>query len=157
MKRVSMMVFAVAGLSSCAGGDEGQTKQAAISAAAPAATVETNAMSSVCPVIDSRAWSAWLDTMPSLEPGPRLNIYGEVDLPTPGYKVEWREGPADRANPPGQRMTLVLTPPAGVVAQVVTPTPVKFQAKATYPAYRAIFVICGGKPLAEITDIPTVS
>jgi hypothetical protein len=157
MKKVPMMLFAAAGLCGCAGGDDAQTKQTAMNAAAPAATEEASAMSNDCPVIDSRGWSAWLDTMPSLEPGPRLHIYGEVDLPTPGYTVEWREGPADRANPPGQRMTLILTPPDGMVAQVVTPTPVKYQAKATYPAYRAIYVICGGKPLAEINDVPTVS
>lgn len=156
MKHVSIMVFAAAGLCACNAGDEGPIKQAAVSAE-PAVEQEASAMNSDCPVIDSRDWSAWLDTMPSLEPGPRLNIYGEVDLPTPGYTVEWQEGPADRANPPGQRMKLILTPPGGIVAQVVTPTPVKYQAKATYPAYREIIILCGGEALATITDIPTVS
>ncbi len=156
MKRLAQMMAASA-LAACAGGDNAQTKAAAAAIAETGAGEEAEAMSGKCPVIDSRTWSAWLDTMPSLEAGARLNIYGEVDLPTPGYSVEWREGAADRANPPGQRFTLVLTPPTGIVAQVVTPTPVKYQAKATYPAYRVIVVLCEGEKLAEITEIPTVS
>jgi hypothetical protein len=114
-----------------------------------------------CPVIDSRNWSAWIDAMPGPGPSPdsgglRLNISGEIDLPTPGYTVEWREGPADRAQPPGLRMRLVLTRPSGMVTQVITPTPVKYSGKSFAPAYRMIIIGCGDKVLATITDIPTV-
>jgi hypothetical protein len=114
-----------------------------------------------CPVIASRNWSAWIDAMPGPGPSPdsgglRLNIAGEIDLPSPGYTVEWREGPADRAQPPGLRMRLVITKPSGMVTQVVTPTPVKYSGKSFAPAYRMIIVGCGDKALATITDIPTV-
>ena len=109
-----------------------------------------------CPVIDSRDWKAWIDAMPMVgADGNRLHIAGEVDLPTPGYSVELIPGPADRAMPPSQRFSLVATPPDGIVLQVVTPTPVKYQGKAMYPAYRSIRISCGGEPLATITEVPT--
>lgn len=115
---------------------------------------EPDATVTPCLAIASRSWSAWLDAMPG-GGGTRLNISGEVDLPSPGYKVSWIEGPADRAMPPGQRFMLVLTPPVGMVAQVITPTTVKYEGRATYPAYRSIIIICGDKALTTITDIPT--
>lgn len=105
-----------------------------------------------CPAIASRNWSAWLSAMPG-GGDVRLTISGEVDLPTPGFKVSWTEGPADRAMPPSQRFSLALTPPEGMVAQVITPTTVKYEGKATYPAYRSIIVRCGNKVLATIADI----
>ncbi len=112
------------------------------------------AMESKCPVIDSRNWAAWIDKMPGPEAdGPRLRITGEIDLPTPGFTVDWREGPADRAMPPGQRMMLSLIPPDGMVAQVVTTMAVDYAGKAAFDAYRVIYVVCEGKGIAEITDI----
>lgn len=108
-----------------------------------------------CPAIASRNWTASLEKMPDGSRGVRLNISGEVDLPTPGYKVSWTEGPADRAMPPSQRFGLALTPPDGMVAQVVTPTAVKYEGRSTYPAFRSIIVICADKALTTITDIPT--
>ena len=123
---------------------------------APAAPEPVSAPAGNCPVIASRDWKAWIDAMPMVgADGNRLHIAGEVDLPTPGYSVELVAGPADRAMPPSQRFTLVATPPDGMVAQVVTPTPVKYQDKATYSAYRSIRIVCGDKPLATITEVPT--
>ena len=108
-----------------------------------------------CPVLDSRDWAAWIDAEPSTDGSkPQLIITGEVDLPTPGYSAAWIEGPADRAMPPGQRFDLVLTPPDGMVAQVISTEEVRYQADAAYDAYRVIYVSCGDQQLAEITDIP---
>ena len=90
-----------------------------------------------CPVIESRDWAAWIDAQPGPGAERRLIVTGEVDLPTPGYGVEWRVGPADRRLPPAQYLDLVLTPPSGVVIQVVAPTPVRFETPAVYPQYRA--------------------
>ena len=114
---------------------------------------EPDATVTPCLAIASRSWSAWLDAMPG-GGGTRLNISGEVDLPSSGYKVSWTEGPADRAMPPSQHFRLAMSPPDGMVAQVVTPMAVKYEGKATYPAYRSIVVICGDKVLTTIADIP---
>jgi len=160
MNKAVLLLAAAACLAGCADKQKPEPRQSAMSetqsVATEVAAEDESAMAKDCPVIDSRGWSAWLNKMPSVDGGARLNIAGEVDLPTPGFGVEWVAGPADRANPPGQRFTLVLTPPDGIVAQVVTPTLVKYEDAAAYPAYRAIRVVCGGEVLAEITDIPDV-
>lgn len=106
-----------------------------------------------CPVIESRGWTAWINAMPGPDAVRTLHISGEVDLPTPGYTVELVPGPADRMMPPGQRFSLVAKASPGMAAQVVTPTPVKYAGKATYPAYREIIIGCGGKVLARIDRI----
>ncbi|WP_338446028.1 hypothetical protein V5F89_12855 [Pelagerythrobacter marensis] len=106
-----------------------------------------------CPVSDSRNWHAWVDRMPGPGSKATLNISGEVDLPTPGYSVSLRAGPADRAMPPGQRFALEATPPDGMVAQVVTPTEVRYRAPADYPHYREIIVGCGSTTLVTIPDV----
>ena len=152
MNKVALLL-AAACLAGCAQEQTPAPTQTVLNETVGVATEEKSAMSENCPVIDSRGWSAWLNKMPSVDGGARLNIAGEVDLPTPGYSVEWIEGPAD---PPGQRFTLVLTPPDGIVPQVVTPTPVKYEGAATYPAYRSILINCGGEGIAEITEISEV-
>jgi hypothetical protein len=110
---------------------------------------------SECPVIASRGWNAHINAMPGPGAKPTLIITGEVDLPTPGFTVELIAGPADRMMPPGQRFSLVATPPEGMVTQVVTATPVRYSAPATYGTYRSITIGCGGKVLAEIENIQT--
>ena len=108
-----------------------------------------------CPVIDSRDWQAWINAMPGPDAKPMLIVIGEVDMPTPGYTIAITLGPMDRMMPPGQYLDLSATAPDGMVAQVVTPTPVRFETPAVYSEYRKIVVRCGGTLLAEITDVPT--
>ncbi len=107
-----------------------------------------------CPVIDSRSWNAWINAMPGPGAKPTLHITGEVDLPTPGYKLELIPGPADRRNTPGQRFSLAAAKPEGIVAQVVTTEQVRYSAPPTYDKYRSITIGCGGKVLAQIEKIP---
>ena len=110
-----------------------------------------------CAVGGSRNWTATLDAMPGPgKTGPTLTITGEVDLPTPGYQTVLIAGPADRMMPPSQRFRLESSAPGGMVAQVVTPTPVTYRATADYPAYRAIVIQCGDRSLATITDVAVV-
>ncbi len=103
-----------------------------------------------CPALDSRNWTAW--TAPD-GAGHALTIEGEIDMPTPGYALSWREGPADRAMPPGLRVYLDAAPPADLVMQVVTPTPVTYTLKGASPVYRVIYVLCGGETIGEIADV----
>ena len=111
--------------------------------------------STSCPVIDSRDWAAWINAMPGPDAEPTLIVTGEIDLPTPDYTIEITLGPADRMMPPGQYLDLAASAPDGMVAQVVTPTPVRFETRAVYPEYRKVVVRCGDTLLAEITDVPT--
>lgn len=106
---------------------------------------------SSCNVMQSRNWQAWIDRVAENEP--RLNIVGEVDLPTPGYKVEWKPGILDRRKPPAQRLSLLLTPPEGMVTQVITPTKVNYVMPASSLEYRYILIYCGDQLLTEIPDV----
>lgn len=105
-----------------------------------------------CPVRLVGEWEAWVDAEP---PGPRtLHISGQAEAPTPGYEVSWRVGFADRAMPPGQHMYLDVTPPDGMVAQVITPMKLNYEGEAVYPEYRAAIVHCGEDQVIEITPVP---
>ena len=111
----------------------------------------TETETSSCPARSSRNWHAWLDRVAENEP--RLNISGEVDLPTPGYKVEWQPGILDRRNPPAQRISISFIPPEGVTTQVITPTEVSFTMPSPILKYRSVAIYCGDKLLADIPDV----
>ena len=106
-----------------------------------------------CPVLDSRNWTAWVNAMPGPDASPTLHVTGDVDMPTPGFVFEWREGIADRSATPVQRLTLTATPPDGMVAQVLTTETVRYEGPALVTNYGGVIVMCGGEPLAEITDV----
>ena len=106
---------------------------------------------SSCPAMESRNWQAWIDGVAENEP--RLNIVGEVDLPTPGYKVEWQPGILDKRKPPAQRISISFVSPEGIVAQVITPTKVSFTMPSAILEYRSVMIYCGDKLLAEIPNI----
>ncbi|WP_375207202.1 hypothetical protein [Hyphococcus sp.] len=106
-----------------------------------------------CPVIDSRDWAAWVNAMPGPDAKLTLHVAGEIDLPTPGYDISWQAGMADRSMTPVQRLILNLTPPDGMVAQVITTETVKYEGPALVENYGGVIVMCGGAPLAEITDV----
>ena len=109
-----------------------------------------------CPVISSRNWHAWIDAMPGIDADPILHVTGEVELPTPGYTISWREGPLDRRSPPTQHLDLVLEAPTGIVVQVLTTETVHYRARALARSYRSIRIGCGSQPLAIIDDVTTV-
>ncbi|MEM9725889.1 MAG: hypothetical protein AAF909_10545 [Pseudomonadota bacterium] len=134
---------------------EGPIEGAAASEEAPVTEVSETSddAAAVCPVIESRDWAAWVNAMPGPDSVPTLHVSGMATLPTPGYRAEWRVGPADRRLPPAQTLELTLTAPDGFVAQVLSETELRFEAPATYPEYRAVVVRCGGVVLAEIDEV----
>lgn len=91
-----------------------------------------------CAVTDQRDWEA------QFSPGdsPTLTITGEIDLPTPGYSVSLARTPAAGEEEHEATLTLNLTPPTGVVAQVVTPTPVRYFGPAA-TGLRRVHIVCG--------------
>ena len=107
-----------------------------------------------CPVVESRAWAAWVNAMPGPGATRELIATGEIVLPTPGYRATLSAGAADRSATPVQQLILDLTPPSGPVAQVLTTESVRYQGPAISMRYRAVRIMCGGQMLAEITDVP---
>lgn len=158
MIRLAAVVFVT--LAACSKTEEAPAADAAPTASAPelvaepavenVAAAEAAEVEIACPVLDSRNWSAW--TSP-VDDGHTLTIEGEIDLPTPGYAIAWRAGIADRAMPPGLRVHLDAAPPADLVMQVVTPTPVSWSMDRANAQYRVIYVLCGDEAIAEIANV----
>jgi hypothetical protein len=107
-----------------------------------------------CPVIESRDWAAWVNAMPGPAATKELIVTGQVTLPTPGYTVTLAAGMADRSATPVQQLILTATAPSGVVPQVLTTQPVRYQGPAISMQYRGIRIMCGGTMLTEIADVP---
>lgn len=144
---------AAALLAACAPGDDVTTTAAVPDVAVRDAAEETGAMPEpTCPVIESRDWIARVSAG-TADGGARLLVTGELDLPTPGYTVTLKEGPADRRMPPAQHLLLELTPPDGMVSQAITTVAVRYEGVAAYPEYRAILVQCHNRVLATITEV----
>lgn len=144
-----LLACAVAALGAC-----GQTNSTTDPVPAPAPVAEAPA-ASACAVIANRNWTAHINAMPGPNAQRTLIVTGEVDLPTPGYTVSLDLGPADRSAIPVQQLTLNTTAPSGIVAQVVAPTPVRYEGPAIAQQYSAVRIMCGGAQLAEITQIDT--
>jgi len=113
--------------------------------ATPEETATATPAALPCGVIDQRNWSATRSAGSS----PALTVAGEIDLPTPGYSVSLARDPAESASTTEPRLILTLRPPSGVVAQVVTPTPVRYFGPAP-AAYTAVHVVCDGQPLTDL-------
>ncbi len=106
-----------------------------------------------CPVLESRNWHAWIDKVLVRERKGRLNITGQIDLPSPGYAISWKLGPLDRAKPPGQRLSLDIKPPDGMVIQVLTPTQIHIQTEAQVLEFREVAIYCEGTLLASLPGV----
>jgi hypothetical protein len=142
-----MLASAIAALAAC-----GQTNATTDPSPASAPLAEVPA-AGACAVIANRAWSAHINAMPGPGAQRTLIVSGEIDLPTPGYTASLDLGPADRSAIPVQQLTVNTAAPTTIVAQVVTPYPVRYEGPAIAEQYRAVRIMCGGEPLAEITEI----
>ena len=104
-----------------------------------------------CVAMNSRNWHASIDRQANKKP--RLNISGEVDLPTPGYTVTWKPGILERKQPATQNLSVSFTPPEGIVIQVITSTKVSFTMPSEILEYRSVQIYCGDQKLAEIQGV----
>lgn len=104
-----------------------------------------------CPVLASTGWRA-ATGMAAGGKDRVLAVSGTVTLPTPGWRLELAQGMADRSARPVQHFQLLASPPAGIVAQVLTDYPVEAETPAL-GAYGGVVIQCEGRVLAEITGI----
>ncbi|MGE0595291.1 MAG: hypothetical protein AB7P07_02935 [Hyphomonadaceae bacterium] len=122
--------------------------------AEPAASVEPSQTAN-CAVIESREWTAHINAMPGPNAQRTLVVTGQIDVPTPGYALALTAGMADRSAIPAQTLNLELTPPEGMVAQVIATETARYEGPAIAEQYSAVRIVCSGTQLAEITDIQT--
>lgn len=79
---------------------------------------------------DCRDWSAWHDRMPGVEP--TLYVTGECMAPTPEYTCTLRRAEPQGINPRDLLLELVMTPPGGVIPQVLTPCSIRYEEKTSF-------------------------
>lgn len=145
-------VFETEPISRCSGHAHGPRRLPAASRRAIRAGAETPAPSeqvaatNACGIIAHRNWTATRSAGGS----PALTVAGELDLPTPGYSVSLARDADEAAGATEARLTLTLTPPTNMVAQVVTATPVRYFGPAA-TAYTSVNVNCGGETLTTIS------
>jgi hypothetical protein len=77
-----------------------------------------------------RDWKARLDAAPGK--APTLYLTGTCDLPTPGHRIELIRKAPQGFNPRDLLLDKVITPPTGVVAQVITPVEVRYEEKTDF-------------------------
>jgi hypothetical protein len=137
---VAVFVFSLA-LAACQPPASDQSSDAAPDQASVTAPVP----GSPCPVTAQNEWRAVLRDGAT----PALTVSGSIELPTPGYAVSLARDANEAANTTEPHLTLTLTPPGGMVTQVLTAHPVYYFAPAT-GAYTSIHIICEGLPLTTI-------
>jgi hypothetical protein len=146
MRALVLVPVAVA-LAACQADDD------EMAATPPPPSIVTPAPPGTCPVIENREWAAWVNAMPGPNAVRTLHVTGQIVLPTPGYTITLVEGAADRSATPVQQLILTLTPPAGVVPQVLSAETVRFEGRAIAAQYRGVRIMCAGQMLTEITDV----
>lgn len=141
LRRIAAAALAVCALTACAG--------------APEPTPVTEPPANACAVYESSDWAAWINAMPGPGAQRTLHVTGRIVVPTPNYTATLTAGIADRSAIPVQQINLNLTTTDGMALQVLTPLEVRYEGPAIAQNYRAIRIMCGGRAIAEITEIET--
>lgn len=115
-------------------------------APAPEIVAAEEAVALPCGIIAHRGWTASRSTGSP----PALTIAGEVDLGTPGYSVSLARDPADSAETTEPRLLLTLTPPTGMVTEVVTAHSVNYFGPVPN-AITAVHIACDGQDITNIS------
>lgn len=106
-----------------------------------------------CNILGADDLQLWIDAMPG--PGsPRMIINFTATTPTPGYAVEGKVATIKERMPPIYVIDLTTTPPDGIVAQVVTKSEVKLAIPIAYDTTSSVEILCDGKILFEVDEVP---
>ena len=112
--------------------------------------------SPACPIVGSSDWQAWINAMPGPNAEPTLIVTGKVEVPTGGYRFEWRD------------LIVMESYPVQIVAGLspILPTGYVTEAHVTHevrgewpmrPPVGAVTIRCGSRTLGTISPVPTAS
>lgn len=90
-------------------------------------------------------WTAHVDR---LTPGPgTLRVTGRLRMPTPGYTLSLSRAAPQGINPRDLLLDLVITPPGGFVAQVLTEAEVGYE-EPVEAGFDTVTILPGGPSIA---------
>lgn len=135
-------------------GVEATVANAAANTAQPAVAegADTNAAATAipCPIMRDFDWKAAIAA--GKDGKPELSVRGTIEVNTGGYQANLSAGLLDKSMPPTQHLTLIVTPPGGPAADVISRLPVEIKLPAQ-PHYRAIAIDCRGSEIERIETI----
>jgi hypothetical protein len=140
--------FALGGslfLVSCSGSDNTNNKNIA--------RLSTEAGASTCPVYESTNWQARIKKTPNDNNMYELHISGDITLPHPGYNVKWVEGPTDRMNPPGMRISIQLSESDAMTIQVITTLSIEQSFETPISSFRQVSIYCGNRLITQFGHV----
>lgn len=106
-----------------------------------------------CSVLQHQNWHGWIDKFSNESQNYRLNVSAEVTFPTPGFSIEWKQGPMDRRFPPTLRLNLIPTYPEGPTVQILTTEKIHYTFDTPISSFSRILVFCDDTLLSEIVDV----
>lgn len=106
-----------------------------------------------CPVYESLNWHAWIDQLDTASGTGRLNVNGLIELPSPGYTIEYHVDSVDNGGPPSMNIELKISPPKGMSIQVITTESIQHSTETKALRLQSVTVSCGDKQLAEMVDV----
>lgn len=106
-----------------------------------------------CAVLKHKNWHGWIDKFSNESQNYRLNVSAEVTFPTPGFSIEWKQGPMDRRFPPTLRLNLIPTYPEGPTVQMLTTEKIHYTFDTPISKFSSVLVFCDDTLLSEIVDV----
>ncbi len=107
-----------------------------------------------CPIMDTKDLNLWINAEPNPD-GPTLIAIFKGTAPTPGYGFKGRISKILKSDPPSYVIDIAAIPPAGIVAQVLTPTEVRLDIPVQSSEARSVTLTCAGQTLFTVDKVTT--
>ena len=111
---------------------------------------------SACDIVSSSDWAAWVNAMPGPNAQPKLIVTGKAEVPTGGYRFEWRDLIVMESYPVQIIAEIVPVRSTGYVTEAHVVHDVRGEWPMS-PPVGALTVRCAGKVLARIAPVQTAS
>ena len=93
------------------------------------------------PLLLKETFKAWIDHMPP--GGPKLIVVGKVQVNTGGWQVSLRRRVPQGINPNILILDVIAQAPGGIVTQVITDIPLRYEERPPLHEYTQVNVVDG--------------
>lgn len=93
------------------------------------------------PTLLKGTFKAWIDRMPGA--GPKLIVIGDMEVPTGGWRVDLVRRSPQGINPNILILDVAAQPPRGIVTQVITVVPLRYEERPPQHDYTQVTIANG--------------